>query len=525
MGNREDVSGLGGLYRPALCLAVAAVLLAFSNGRWILPAAAWLGPLFMLRFVETTRPLPGLALALTTSFLLWSFSWQAMIPAPGLLYFMVTAIYAVVYFLPYVAHRFLAARSSAFASSLVFPTAWVSVDLLFQRFVSPYGSWTSLAYSQLDATPLTQLASLTGTFGIVFLMTWFAATVAWLWRCGFGLRPLRLAALAYGIPLLLAIAFGAVRLQSIQPQGDPLRVAAIMPSPELETAFFKALLQYQSPGRADDAALEAMTEAAQRVIDDLQARTRRAVDEGARLIAWSETAARLTPDRVPALLEEGRRLVDAHGIVLILGFGSWDPAASPPLTNELAIIRPDDPVVTRFHKARPIVGSEASVVDKGNPEVAIVDLADFRLAAAICHDFDFPDLILGAGRGAAELMVAPSADWPEIAGMHARMARLRAVENGATLMRPTAGGLTIAVDPAGREASWTDAGGVLFTELVPARVPTVYAVVGDLFAWLCVAAFLGLAGWFMFGAGRQPDPAAVASVKVDRSSVDGVGGR
>jgi len=42
-----------------LWLAIAAALYLFTGGQWVIPLAAWLVPLFLLRFVRTQRPLPG----------------------------------------------------------------------------------------------------------------------------------------------------------------------------------------------------------------------------------------------------------------------------------------------------------------------------------------------------------------------------------------------------------------------------------------------------------------------------------
>ena len=41
-----------------LWLALAAALYLFTGGLWIIPLAAWLTSLFLLRFVRTQRPLP-----------------------------------------------------------------------------------------------------------------------------------------------------------------------------------------------------------------------------------------------------------------------------------------------------------------------------------------------------------------------------------------------------------------------------------------------------------------------------------
>ncbi len=41
-----------------LWLALTAALYLFTGGLWVIPLAAWLAPLFLLRFVRTQRPLP-----------------------------------------------------------------------------------------------------------------------------------------------------------------------------------------------------------------------------------------------------------------------------------------------------------------------------------------------------------------------------------------------------------------------------------------------------------------------------------
>jgi hypothetical protein len=47
--------------RYSLCwLAIACGLLAFSNGARIVPLAAWLGPLFLVRFLRTQKAGRGL---------------------------------------------------------------------------------------------------------------------------------------------------------------------------------------------------------------------------------------------------------------------------------------------------------------------------------------------------------------------------------------------------------------------------------------------------------------------------------
>src|SRR6266545_4650172 len=103
-----------------------------------------------------------------------------------------------------------------------------------------------------------------------------------------------------------------------------------------------------------------------------------------------------------------------------------------------------------------------------------------------------------AGQTEADVLLAPSLDWPEAMRSHARMATVRAVENGVSLLRPTGDGLSLAVDHQGRVLAAVDSFATekpaFVTALPSRRVPTVYAAMGDAFAYLCVAGLAALSG-------------------------------
>jgi apolipoprotein N-acyltransferase len=82
---------------------------------------------------------------------------------------------------------------------------------------------------------------------------------------------------------------------------------------------------------------------------------------------------------------------------------------------------------------------------------------------------------------------------------HSQMVPFRAIENGLSIFRPTAQGFSLAIDPYGRTLGSMDDTRVderVFVVQLPRhRVPTVYALVGDLFGWLTVAGFVVMVGW------------------------------
>jgi apolipoprotein N-acyltransferase len=125
-----------------------------------------------------------------------------------------------------------------------------------------------------------------------------------------------------------------------------------------------------------------------------------------------------------------------------------------------------------------------------------------RLASVICFDMDFPWLVGQAGQAHADLLIAPSLDWDTAKISHAQLATVRAVENGVSLLRPSGDGLSQAVDHQGRVLAAADSFATdkaVFLTSVPARgVATVYAVIGDSFAYLCMLGWLSLAGMVLF---------------------------
>ena len=479
--------------RRFLWLGAGFALLLIANGRWILPLASWLFPVGWLVFLDRTRRLPGLSLAFLAYVLANFIFWWGIIPAPGALYFLIAATYAAAYFLPFVAHRLLASRTADFRATLIFPLAWVSVEFLFSRWVTPYGSWASLAYTQSEQLALVQLASVTGITGISFLMAWFASVVAWMLRPGQQTAGRVRAGGTFAVVMLAVIAFGQLRLVTDKP--DPtVRTAALVPSGPAVAELERLLAPVRRGEEVSESVLPAIEAAAARLNEDLMLRTRREAQAGARLIAWSETAGRLFVADEEDFLARASRLAAEEGVVLLLGIGVWHPEGSPPFENKVVAIDATGTVAWQYHKAHPIVGAESSFIDKGAGSISSLDEEYGRVGAVICHDLDFPSLLRQASANRIGLVVAPSADWSLIAVLHARMATFRAVENGFNLLRPTSNGRSLAVDTRGRVIARLDFPEDAMTADVPAAsVRTIYGLVGDLFSWLCLVGLIWLA--------------------------------
>ena len=113
-----------------LWLAIAAALFVFYAGRLAIPLAAWLAPLFLLRFVRTQRPLPGLLLAWLVRFAVAAVVPSGLFLLSGIGYYALVLLLAGLSMLPYLADRLLTPRLQGFVATLVFPLAFTTFEYL-----------------------------------------------------------------------------------------------------------------------------------------------------------------------------------------------------------------------------------------------------------------------------------------------------------------------------------------------------------------------------------------------------------
>ncbi len=146
----------------------------------------------------------------------------------------------------------------------------------------------------------------------------------------------------------------------------------------------------------------------------------------------------------------------------------------------------------------------------------MVDTASGRIATVICFDADFPDLMRQGGSKGVDVMLVPSNDWQGIDPLHTHDATFPAIENGYSLVWQDSNGLAMTVDYQGHVLAATD----YFTTdpqtmiaFVPVKgVWTIYGLVGDLFAWLCILGLLSLVGLVaFFSFQRSAHPSTLAS--------------
>jgi apolipoprotein N-acyltransferase len=223
-------------------------------------------------------------------------------------------------------------------------------------------------------------------------------------------------------------------------------------------------------------------------------------------------------------LERAKRLASDEHVYLAMGMGTIYPGEALPFENKLLLIDPSGAIVMTHVKSRPVVGWEASIMRRGDGRPSVVATRDGLIAGAICFEADFPEFIRHQTGQNADLLIVPVNEWKSIRDIHFRMHAFRAIENGAPLARAAASGLSAAIDPWGRVLGVSDffaAGDRTMTAQVPiGRIPTLYAKIGDLFAWTCDGGVVVALGFGAMESTRRSvnprhsnEPAVIASAK------------
>jgi apolipoprotein N-acyltransferase len=409
--------------------------------------------------------------------------------------------------------------------TLLAPVIMVSCELVVPQLF-PCGQWISQAWHPL----VIQIAELTGPLGVTALLMVVNGAVYDLAVDG---RAARFPALAAAALLAAALIFGAVRMRQV----DDI----IAQAPRLKIGLVQ-------PNFAYSVNTEFSRDEAIRQLTALQSQSRRLQQAGAEFVVWSEGAYPVTlprdfsADFAPDYLGMIRRGLN---IPLVIGADMYDPAHEDAFNSAILLDR-DGRVAGRYDKVRLLAFGEyipgietfpwlRKFLPEGTgrftaghgPGVITLRGAgdrDWKLGPVICYEDILQGFLHELGKLHPNLLVNLTSDswfgadtepWEHLA-----LAVFASVELRVSMVRAVNSGVSALIDPNGRLLQKTYADdpyrnpraedGILVTAPGMQGGRTVFVAVGNLFAYLCVAATL-----LLVGASRFPNIRAAASIKTD----------
>ena len=481
---------------PFLWLLLGAVIQLFGFGRWMTPIAAWLAPVFVMHFAHAMPPLSGTLWIWFALAVALAFSLRGVVPIPGVAYLALPVVWGLFAALPFLVDRLVAPRVPGFWATLIFPAALTAIEFLDSR-VNPYGTWGATGYTQHGVLPIMQLASVTGIWGIGFLIAWFASVLNWAWDQQFVWGSIQHGILIFSVLTAAILLLGGLRI-AFAPEHQTVRVAGIgWPKGIIEAPEF---LRAVEPDLTD-AEREKLRSAFTKIQESFLSRSAREARAGSKIIVWPEANLIVFQEEEAAFVERARALAREHRVHLVIGMATLRPGERYTFRNHSVLLTPKGETAYDYTKTTSVPGFEKQYSLPGDKPIPFADTEYGRIASPVCYDMDFDSLIRQVGRSHTDLMLVPASDWKEIIRLHQPMAEFRAIENGTALFRITRWGASGATDPYGRQLAWMDdfssEDNVMVAHLpMNAGVRTIYAQLGDTFAWACVGSLVASVGWF-----------------------------
>jgi apolipoprotein N-acyltransferase len=405
---------------------------------------------------------------------LWSYL-HGSLSVPLAILVRIYLIEGVVFALAVLLFRALARRRAYWSALLAFPAALVSFEW-FLNLTSPHGTGASLAYSQLGFLPFLQLASITGPWGMSFLLLTFPTALVLASHLRKESPKQGYRVLGVTVALVVAVlSFGTVRLLSPPPAGSLVKVGLVA-----------------SDGPNEHVADEGAP--ADQLFKDYAVRVAQLAREGATVVVLPEkTAVVVDPDiaRTDHLFQS---LADERHVRVVLGvLRVSPPGAGHPQKlryNEARVYTPGQPVAS-YDKEHMLPPFESNLTPGTTLTLLRSSAGQGIWGVAICKDMDFTQLSRQYGAAGAGLMLVPGWDFFSDAISHGHMAIMRGVESGFGVVRSAKGGSLYVSDNRGRIMAEISSDAVPFTALM-ASVPethdrTLFLSLGDWFAWVAVA--------------------------------------
>ncbi len=451
------------LPRPLLLASgLSGILFYFSTGfydNWLLTWLAAL-PVCLYALQAQTR---ATALAAFTAYAFGAMNQFGYLPPP--LFSGTTILSAAAFTTAILLFRGLALTGSQTFAPFALAAAWTSFEFVRSR-LSSFGTFESLAYTQVLNLPVIQVASLSGIWGITFLLMLVPATLAVVWhsrRTGnSGRRPGRLTSLL----LITVLLFGLGRLYL--PADGPAIIVGLAAIPvtreELRSHNTKDIVNTLRRYSLSTDTLAAA---------------------GAQIILLPEKLAFLTPAARQTGLSLLGQAAANNKVTLIAGLSLQEDR----LYNAALVFDPNGSLVQTYHKHHLLPAYESNYTP--GKDLALPDTGTTAGAGiVICKDLDFVHPASKYSRLGAGILFVPALDFHDDGWLHARIAVMRGVENNVAIVRAAQWGLLTVSDSRGRLLGVAAASAANDTSLLR-EVPlgsgySLYSRTGDWLGWLCL---------------------------------------
>lgn len=386
---------------------------------------------------------------------------------------------------------------------LLFPFAWISFDFLRSTGFLGY-PWGMIGTSQYAFVPFIQIASITGIWGVSFLVLLCNAGLVYLFS-NFNIRNSQV---SLAVILLLIgnnVLGGWIYLRTnIEPEGEPVKLALVQQNTDPRKNAYRDTLNI------------------------LVHQTDQLLGDKPEIVFWSETAfvpnirrwSQMDPERFAnaATVRDFLQYQSSMGTWLLTGNDDYflrpgEEGETERLDYNASILfDPQGNRVQTYHKMHLVPFTEYFPLKKVMPgihrllltfdvflwepgkERTIFAHPSFAFFTPICFEDNFPNDVRLFVKQGVDAIVNISNDYWSLTEIEAKQhyanALFRAIENRRPLLRASASGITCHIDRNGKLLARLPAyetGGLITTLSVGARHTTFYNRLGDWFPFFSIA--------------------------------------
>ncbi len=496
-------------FRNLILLLIAFTSGIFLSPKWTIAIAAWIHYTVLLRFFRENN-WKGFLIAIPILTLSAFIGQIDVIPLGVLPVFVMMLIGNTVGLLPYIIDRIMFKKLPDWCTTLVFPTTYTCFAYLMD--MGPQGTWGNSAYTQYAFLPILQVASITGIYGINFLMTWFASFINYCYEQNNRQKKINSLTLLMPATLAATILFGFFQLNKNSQIKSTTSLATIslenlavvktmyecetgtpidLPkyfaqSDPIVTEMQKGMIGFMA--QPDAPKFKPVYPQMDQILDKYMKATRKAAQSGAKIITWSEAAIINIKTREQLYEKQIASLAKELEIYLFFPTAVFHPEKVGKedrfIENKVLTFNPDGELVNTYFKNIPVMGVEPSF--PGDGIIPIIKTPYGNLSPIICYDADHPNLIAQISDQDVDLLVVPTGDWKAISPYHTYMAAVRCIENGVSMQKATSNGLSAIINDKGRILAAYDFFEDEEVKMIVHKTPiqssnTLYAVTGPMF--------------------------------------------
>jgi apolipoprotein N-acyltransferase len=454
-------------------LILASILLAFTSLRFGVFLVPWISMVFFIYYFRKQNrwfeyPLFFLLLFIPKFFTIHK-GWDISVG----LELLATLFTLSPILIALLTDKYFHKRTNSIISTFVFPATYVILDLLIG--LSPFGTFSSIALTQIEFKSLIQIASITGMGGISFMVFWFSSTVATIWKSNFNIQKEKLLMKIFVFVFLGIVLLGGIYYVTSIPTGETVKIAGISVSHN-GTDYSSIIDRNTSKEEVSNYSADIKS-----INDELFLQSQKAADFGAKIIFWSEINGIVYPEIENDFITRAQNFAKDNNVYFAPAILSFNYNTNYG-KNEIIMINPEGKIVYEYEK------TISWYQTKSNGIIDTIETPYGKIGTVICFDADFPRFVRQAAKENVDILIIPKFDTQQISPGHTYSGLLRGIEGGFSAISQVNEGISMASDYRGNVVAYQD----YFTtqnKIMTADLPikgrkTLYSIFGDWFIYL-----------------------------------------